>query len=125
MIVYQAFRYELDPTNVQRGRLASHAGGARYAWNWALEQVKTALQARATGDGKASVPNAMELHRMWNVWKKQPGNCAWWSETRNAHIRRPSGISIGPARHTGGLGESDVESASPSSRRRVEQITSG
>jgi hypothetical protein len=80
MIVYQAFRYELDPTNVQRGRLASHAGGARYAWNWALEQVKTALQARATGDGKASVPNAMELHRMWNVWKKQPGNCAWWSE---------------------------------------------
>lgn len=80
MIIHQAFRYELDPTNVQRGRLASHAGAARYAWNWALEQVKTALHARAAGDGTASVPDAMELHRMWNAWKKQPGNCAWWSE---------------------------------------------
>lgn len=80
MIIHQAFRYELDPTNVQRGRLASHAGAARYAWNWALEQVKTVLDARATGDSTASVPNAMELHRTWNAWKKQPGNCAWWSE---------------------------------------------
>ena len=80
MIIHQAFRYELDPTNVQRGRLASRAGGARYAWNWGLEQVKTALQTRAAGDGNASVPDAMELHRRWNAWKKQPGNCAWWSE---------------------------------------------
>jgi putative transposase len=80
VIIYQAFRYELDPTNVQRGRLASHAGAARYAWNWALEQIKTALNTRAAGDGTASVPNAIELHRMWNAWKKRPGNCAWWSE---------------------------------------------
>jgi putative transposase len=80
VIVYQAFRYELDPTNVQRGRLTSHAGAARYAWNWALEQVKKALDARAAGDRAASVPDAIELHRMWNAWKKQPGNCAWWSE---------------------------------------------
>jgi putative transposase len=80
VIIYQAFRYELDPTNVQRGRLTSHAGAARYAWNWALEQVKKALDARAAGGDTASVPDAMELHRMWNAWKKQPGNCAWWSE---------------------------------------------
>jgi putative transposase len=80
MIVYRAFRYELDPTNVQRGRLASHAGAARYAWNWGLEQVKRSLDARVSGDIAASVPNAIELHRMWNAWKKQPGNCAWWTE---------------------------------------------
>jgi transposase len=80
MIIHQAFRYELDPTNIQRGRLASHAGAARYAWNWALEQVKTALDARASGGGTASMPNAIELHRTWNAWKKQPGHCEWWSE---------------------------------------------
>jgi putative transposase len=80
VIVYRAYRYELDPTNVQRGRLASHAGAGRYAWNWGLEQIKTALDARIAGDATASVPNAIELHRMWNVWKKQPGNCTWWTE---------------------------------------------
>lgn len=80
MIIYQAFRYELDPTNVQRGRLASHAGASRYAWNWALERVKEALEARAAGEIANSVPNAFELHRAWNIWKKQPGNCAWWAE---------------------------------------------
>jgi putative transposase len=80
VIIYQAFRYELDPTNIQRGRLASHAGAARYAWNWGLNRVKLALEARAAGDSAATVPNAMELHRMWNTWKKQPGNCSWWSE---------------------------------------------
>jgi putative transposase len=80
VIVYRAYRYELDPTNVQRGRLASHAGAGRYAWNWGLEQIKTALDARMAGDATASVPNAIELHRMWNVWKKQPGNCTWWTE---------------------------------------------
>jgi len=69
-----------DPTNVQRGQLASHAGAARSAWNWGLEQVKRSLDARVAGDVTASVPNAIELHRMWNAWKKQPGNCAWWTE---------------------------------------------
>jgi putative transposase len=80
VIIYQAFRYELDPTNVQRGRLASHAGASRYAWNWALQRVKEALEARAAGEIAISVPNAFELHRAWNIWKKQPGNCAWWAE---------------------------------------------
>jgi putative transposase len=80
MIIYQAFRYELDPTNIQRGRLASHSGAARYAWNWGLEQVKVALERRAAGDLEASVPDAMQLHRAWNAWKKKPGNCDWWSE---------------------------------------------
>ena len=50
VIIYQAFRYELDPTDIQRGRLASHAGAARYAWNWGLNRVKLALEARAAGD---------------------------------------------------------------------------
>lgn len=80
MIIYQAFRYELDPTNMQKGRLASHSGAARYAWNWGLEQVKLALERRAAGDLEASVPDAMQLHRSWNAWKKKPGNCEWWSE---------------------------------------------
>jgi putative transposase len=84
VLVLQAFRYELDPNNAQRSALASHAGAARYAWNWGLARVKEALDARAaeiaTGaEPCARIPDAMTLSRAWNVWKKQPGNCSWWA----------------------------------------------
>jgi len=84
VIVFQAFRYELDPNNAQRSALASHAGAARYAWNWGLARVKEALDARRAeiSSGAApctEIPDAMTLSRSWNVWKKQPGNCSWWA----------------------------------------------
>jgi putative transposase len=84
VIVLQAFRYELDPNNAERSALASHAGAARYAWNWGLVRVKEALDARqaesAAGTAPGTrVPDAMMLSRTWNVWKKQPGNCSWWA----------------------------------------------
>lgn len=34
MVVYQAFRFELDPNDVARSALASHAGAASFAYNW-------------------------------------------------------------------------------------------
>src|SRR6478672_9103149 len=43
MRVWQAYRFALDPNNKQRGRLASHAGGARYAYNLGLQWLKTSL----------------------------------------------------------------------------------
>jgi putative transposase len=84
VIVLQAFRYELDPNNAQRSALASHAGAARYAWNWGLVRVKEALEARraesASGAAPATrIPDGMTLSRSWNLWKKQPGNCSWWA----------------------------------------------
>ncbi|MGH2693717.1 MAG: helix-turn-helix domain-containing protein [Actinomycetota bacterium] len=45
VIARQAFRFELDPNNVQRTAIAKHAGTARFAYNWALERVKTALDS--------------------------------------------------------------------------------
>ena len=44
---YQAFRYELDPANVTRGALASHAGGAKFAFRWGLRLVKDRLDQAA------------------------------------------------------------------------------
>jgi putative transposase len=63
MMVYQAFRYELDPNKRQRGLLARAAGTARYAYNWGLAWCKRLLDA-----GKP-VPHAAELHRLWNAEK--------------------------------------------------------
>jgi putative transposase len=84
VIVAQAFRYELDPNNAQRSALASHAGAARYAWNWGLARIKESLDVRraevASGaPTRTRAPDAMTLSRPWNAWKKQPGNCPWWA----------------------------------------------
>lgn len=70
MKVRQAFRYELDPNNVQRSALARHAGTARYAYNWGLAERKRMLDA---GEG---VTNAIAQHRAWNRFKRE--NAPWW-----------------------------------------------
>jgi putative transposase len=37
--LHQAFRFELDPCDRARSALASHAGAARFAYNWGLVMV--------------------------------------------------------------------------------------
>ncbi len=57
MIGFQAFRYELDPSNRQRTQLARHAGCARFVYNWGL--ARRIEQHQKTGIS----PDAEELHR--------------------------------------------------------------
>ena len=79
MMTRQAFRFALDPNNRQRGRLASHAGGARYAYNLGLQWLRTSLDDNRKG-ADAPLPGAFEMHRRWNRWKKDPANgVSWWS----------------------------------------------
>ena len=76
----QAYRYALDLSDRQRGLLASHAGSARYAWNWGLRLVVDAVAAHKAGDTSASIPSAISLHRAWNAWKKGEDGIAWWTQ---------------------------------------------
>jgi putative transposase len=76
---FQAMRFALDPHDKQRGVLASHAGGARYAYNLGLQWLIEALDQRKSGEA-ASTPNASEMHWRWNRWKRDPANgVSWWS----------------------------------------------
>ena len=45
VIVYQAFRFELCPNNLDRSALSSHAGAARFAYNWGLATVSAQMMA--------------------------------------------------------------------------------
>jgi len=65
LLVNQAFRYELDPTERQRRLLAMSAGTARYAYNWGLAFCKKCL------DEKKRVPRYAELPKRWNAEKAQ------------------------------------------------------
>jgi len=78
--VWQAYRLALDPNDRQRGRLASHAGGARYAYNLGLQWLKASLEQNHNSLG-AMPPGAVEMHKRWNRWKKDPSNgVGWWPD---------------------------------------------
>lgn len=74
MIVTQAYRFALDPTPTQERDLRSHAGAARFAWNWGLARC----QERYHAEGKWY--SAIDLHKAWNAAKKADPALAWWGQ---------------------------------------------
>jgi putative transposase len=76
--VVQGYQFALDPTPRKRGSLASHIGGALFAYNWGLELVTTRLDQRKT-DPSVQVPWTLpELRREWNRAKHEVA--PWWQE---------------------------------------------
>jgi putative transposase len=96
--LHQAFRFELDPCDRARSALASHAGAARFAYNWGLAMVSGQLQAHRALVGLAlrqgaradqavawaravtgPVPWSLPaLRRRWNHEKAEVA--PWWAE---------------------------------------------
>jgi putative transposase len=72
--VNQAYRFALDPAAVQERMLWSHAGAARFAWNWGLARCKERYDAEGTWY------SAIDLHKLWNAEKKMDPALAWWGE---------------------------------------------
>lgn len=72
MEIVRGYKTELDPNNKQATLFRQHAGIGRFAWNWALARIKEGI----------SKPNAIQLHKEWNEWKKE--NAPWWVETSKA-----------------------------------------
>jgi putative transposase len=70
----QAYRFVLDPAPSQERLLRSHAGAARFAWNWGLARCEQRYQA----EGRWY--SGMELHKLWNAGKKADPALAWWAE---------------------------------------------
>ncbi|MGY5881017.1 MAG: RNA-guided endonuclease TnpB family protein [Candidatus Thorarchaeota archaeon] len=76
MLIKRAYRYELDPNNIQRSSLAQHAGVARFAYNWGLEQ-RIARYKNKQGDERFT--DAMKQHKLLNSLKKT--EFSWMYET--------------------------------------------
>jgi putative transposase len=72
--VIQAYRFALDPSAAQERALRSHAGAARFAWNWGLAKCMERYAAEGTWY------SAVDLHRLWNAQKKADPALAWWAE---------------------------------------------
>ncbi len=98
MPVYQAFRFELDPSTTTRSALGSHAGASRFAYNWGLALVKDRLEARqvlevlamrqGAGAGEARAwaaetagPVPWTLYSLREEWNRVKDESApWWRE---------------------------------------------
>ena len=98
MLVTQAYRFELDPNDECRSALASHAGAARFAYNWALGLVSNHLAGRRalvvlamrSGAARADAEEWADgllgplpwslpaLRRAWNQGKAEVA--PWWAE---------------------------------------------
>src|SRR3984957_14051264 len=72
--VVQAYRFALDPAPAQERALRSHAGAARFAWNWGLAKCSARYRA------ERKWYSAAELHKLWNAEKKADPGLAWWAE---------------------------------------------
>ena len=74
MVIVQAYRFALDPGSGQERALRSHAGAARFAWNWALAACLDRYRAERRWYSGA------ELHTLWNAQKKADPALAWWEQ---------------------------------------------
>jgi putative transposase len=78
--VARGFRFEVQPTtDEQPARIRQHFGARRFAYNWALAQVKANLDARAADPSVASLAwNLPALRKQWNQAKQQIA--PWWRD---------------------------------------------
>ncbi|MHA1881956.1 MAG: RNA-guided endonuclease InsQ/TnpB family protein [Candidatus Thorarchaeota archaeon] len=89
MLVNKAYKYELDPNNQQRTILHRHAGVARFAYNWGLEQR---IKLFKNQQGNARFTDAIKQHKLLNSLKKtqfpwmyQSSKCAPQEALRDLH----------------------------------------
>jgi putative transposase len=66
-------RFEVEPTTPEQpGQILQSFGGRRFAYNWALAQVKANLEARKADPAIAPLAwNLYALRRAWNQAKHQ------------------------------------------------------
>ncbi len=90
MLTNKAYRYELDPNNLQRSSLAQHAGVARFAYNWGLDQR---IARYKNNQGNDRFTDAMKQHKLLNSLKKiefpwmyETSKCAPQEALRDLHI---------------------------------------
>jgi putative transposase len=60
LLIYKAYRFELDPNNYQKSKLLQHAGTARFAFNWGLEQRRKRYNEKT---GRERFTSAITQHK--------------------------------------------------------------
>lgn len=87
VFVTRAVKFTLDPSRSEERLLRSYCGASRFAYNWAVAQVKTnrgvRAAERAAGAGEADLTpplswSAFSLNKAWNATKADVA--PWWRD---------------------------------------------
>jgi putative transposase len=87
--IQQAYKFALAPTPRQERMFLSHAGAARFAYNWGITQVAEALDTyqalRAVGieDPDVGMPDHFKLCKAWTAHKNAVAHDAQQAGTAN------------------------------------------
>ncbi|MBA8826506.1 transposase [Saccharopolyspora lacisalsi] len=83
----QAYRFALDPSEVQIDALRSHCGAARFAFNWGLARVQAVMDQRraersyGVGEEQLTPSVSWSAYSLRKAWNQVKGEVApWWGE---------------------------------------------
>jgi Transposase and inactivated derivatives len=65
MLIQKAYKFRLEPTDIQALRLRQLCGCARFVWNYGLAETKRLL------DSGNKIPSYFDLSKLLTAWKKQ------------------------------------------------------
>ena len=65
MLIQKAYKFRLEPTDIQAQRLRQLCGCARFVWNYGLAETKRVL------DSGNKLPSYFDLNKLLTAWKKQ------------------------------------------------------
>lgn len=65
MLIQKAFKFRLEPTDIQAQRLRQLCGCARFVWNYGLAETTRIL------DAGGKLPSYFDLNKQLTAWKKQ------------------------------------------------------
>ena len=79
----QAFAFALDPADGQSGAIRMHFGARRFAYNWAVEQLKADLDAYRSKGIEGDAPSLAGMRKRWNACKdavavNRKDGLPWW-----------------------------------------------
>jgi putative transposase len=81
-LIQRAYKFALAPTPDQAAAFASHAGAARYAFNWGIARIFEAADARQAqkdaGQQPEKIPGHFDLCKMWVIYKNDPASDVPW-----------------------------------------------
>lgn len=82
-LIQRAYKFAVAPNPGEAAAFASHAGGARYAFNLGLQWIIAALDARRAQEESGikpdiKVPGHFDLCKAWTAYKDDPANGLDW-----------------------------------------------
>lgn len=77
-MAYRGFEFAISPNATQRNLLESNAGAARFAYNWALDEIRREYELWVEDGGHRMNCTAYGLRKAFN--KVKPSIAPWWRD---------------------------------------------